>query len=70
MDYFYVSSRRKGKRGGANNMSTKELQKRLKDIGKSSQGQRSVLVKRYERYATEEVQEEVKEGDGQGPQAS
>ena len=36
MDYFYVSSRKVG-----HAMSTKELQKRLKELGKSDKGQRS-----------------------------
>ena len=68
MDYFYVSSRRKGSRKGAQGMSTKELQKKLAEMGKSTQGQRSVLVKRYERYATlddqEGLPEEAKEKKG------
>ena len=40
-------------------MSTKELQKKLRDMGKSDKGQRSVLLERYERYAREEEQEET-----------
>ena len=40
-------------------MSTKELQKKLLDMGKSARGQRSVLIERYERYATEDDQEET-----------
>ena len=36
MDYFYVSSRKVG-----HAMSTKELQKRLREMGKCDQGQRS-----------------------------
>ena len=48
MDYFYVSSGGTDKRG-AHGMSTKELQMRLKELGKSNEGQRNVLIKRYER---------------------
>ena len=43
-------------------MSTEELQKKLLDMGKSAKDQRSVLIERYERYAHEEEQEEVLEG--------
>ena len=40
-------------------MTTKEPQKRLRDMGQSTEGQRNVLIKRYERYAAQEDQEEV-----------
>ena len=53
MDYFYVSSRKAG-----HAMSTKELQKRLREMGKSDQGQRSALIRRYEMYADVDDQEE------------
>ena len=53
MDYFYVSGRAKGGRTGAQAMSTKELKKRLKDMGRSQEGARNVLVKRYELYRKE-----------------
>ena len=49
MDYFYVSGRPKGSHRGAKGMSTKELQKKLAEMGKSTTGQRNVLAKRYER---------------------
>ena len=66
MDYFYVSSRPDRARGApkveAQTMSTKELQKRLRNMGKSDKGQRSVLIERYERYAREEEQEETSDG--------
>jgi len=52
MDYFYVSGRPKGSRKGAQGMSTKELQKKLAEMGKSTTGQRNALAKRYERYKT------------------
>ena len=45
MDYFYVSSGGTDKRG-AHGMSTKELQRRLKELGKSNEGQRNVFIKR------------------------
>jgi hypothetical protein len=51
MDYFYVSS--KGGRQGVAAVSTKELKKRLQEVGKSSGGARNVFVKRYEAYLKE-----------------
>ena len=51
MDYFYVSSRKVG-----HALSTKELQKKLREMGKSDQGQRGVLIRRYEKYADLEAQ--------------
>ena len=42
MDYFYVSSRKVG-----HALSTKELQKRLREMGKSDRGQRGALMRRY-----------------------
>ena len=56
MDYFYVSSGGTDKRG-AHGMSTKELQRRLKELGKSNEGQRNVLIKRYEKHVAQEEQE-------------
>ena len=40
-------------------MSTKELQKRLKEMGKSTLGRRNVLVERYERYKAQEEAEDA-----------
>ena len=65
MDYFYVSSRK-----GGHAMSTQELQRKLREMGKSDQGQRGVLIKRYEMYADHEDQAEVSEETQQGPHAS
>ena len=42
MDYFYVSSGGTNK-AGAKGLSTKELQKRFKELGLSAEGQRNVL---------------------------
>ena len=42
-------------------MSTQELQKRLREIGKSSRGSRSELIKRYDREVQNENQEEDQE---------
>ena len=39
-------------------MSTKELKKRLAQMGKSIRGARNVLLKRYEMYRQEEGQDE------------
>ena len=60
MDYFYVSSGGGSKRG-AHGMTTKELQKRLRELGRFAEGQRNVLIKRYEKYVTREGQEEMGE---------
>ena len=51
-------------------MTTKELQRRLKDLGKSTEGQRNVLIKRYDKYVAQEDQEEIGNGDVAGPHAS
>ena len=52
-------------------MSTKELQKKLAEMGKSTVGQRNVLAKRYERYRSQEGEgedlEEEAEGGGVDP---
>ena len=42
-------------------MTTKEFQKRLRELGRSAEGQRNVLIKRYEKYAARESQEEIGE---------
>ena len=42
-------------------MTTKELQKRLREFGKSAEGQRNVPIKRYEKYVAREDQEEIGE---------
>ena len=49
MDYFYVSSGA-GDSRGAHRLTTKELQKRLRESGQSAEGQRDVLIKRYEEH--------------------
>ena len=51
-------------------MSTKEFQRKLRELGKSDQGPRGVLIKRYEKYADLEDQEEVPAGAEQAPHAS
>ena len=45
-------------RKGAQAMSTKELQSKLRELGKSARGQRPVLVRRYEQAVPEEEREE------------
>ena len=61
MDYFYISNRVKGSRPGPSALSTKELKKRLAQMGKSTHGARHVLLNRYEKYRKEE--EEQDEGE-------
>ena len=58
MDYFYLSKKETSEKKGAKAMSTKELQRKLRDLGKSDKGSRPELVQRYERYAPQEEQEE------------
>ena len=41
MDYFYVSSRHGGPRKGAQSMSTKELKRKLTEVGRSAEGARN-----------------------------
>ena len=72
MDYFYVSSRKTG-----HALSTKELQRKLRELGKSDKGSRGVLIGRYEKYADLEDQEGVQaeveregEENRQAPHAS
>ena len=69
MDCFYVSSGGAGK-SGASGMSTKELEKRLGEMGQSTEGQRNVLIKRYEQYAAQDDQEEMGVSEAQGSHAS
>ena len=61
MDFFYVSSRQGETRKGVQGMSTKELKKRLKEMGKSAEGARNELIKRYERCEVEEDHERPQE---------
>ncbi|MDA8583768.1 hypothetical protein N9L68_06025 [bacterium] len=70
MGYFYVSSRRIGPRAGARGMSTKELQNTLAEMGKSTQCQPNVLVKRYVRYVFPEYHGALTSSDGVWPHAS
>ena len=58
MDYFYLSKKETSEKKGAKAMSTKELQRKLRDLGKSDKGSRPELVQRYERYAPQEEREE------------
>ena len=46
-------------------MSTNALQKRLRELGMSTLGARNVLMRRYQMYAGQELQEEL--GLGMGP---
>ena len=58
MDYFYLSNTEMIMRKGAQAMSTKELQTKLRELGKSARGQRPVLVRRYEQAMAGEEREE------------
>ena len=67
MDYFYLSKRETSQKQGAKAMTTKELQRKLRDLGKSDRGSRPELVQRYEKYAPKEEQEEREAGTATGP---
>ena len=58
MDYFYLSTKETSEKKGAKAMSTNELQRKLRDLGKSDRGSRQELVQRYEKYAPQKEQEE------------
>ena len=64
-----MSKREIGEKKGAKAMSTKELQRKLRDLGKSDRGSRPELVQRYERYAPQEEQEELAVGTAAGSAA-
>ena len=60
MGYFYLSKRGPGRGTGGQAMSSKELQKRLREIGKSFRSSRSELIKRYDREVQSEEKEKTK----------
>ena len=62
MDYFYLSKKETSEKKGAKAIPTKELQKKLRDLGKSDRGSRPELVQKYEKYAPQEEQEELDAG--------
>ena len=57
MDYFYLSKQETSQKKGAKAMSTKELQKKLRDLGKSDRGSRPELVQRYEKLSLIHISE-------------
>ena len=64
MDYSYTSSRKGGNDGKVAALSTKELQKKLRELGKSALGTGQVLLKRYDKWqALEAGQEETMRSD-------
>ena len=69
MDYYYVSSGGTSK-SGAKGLTTKELQKRLRELGQSTEGQRNVSIKRYENHVAQEDQEEMGSDETAAPHAS
>ena len=58
MDYFYPSTGSSDHKVGGQSMSTKELQRQLRRMGKSDRGTRSELVKRYDRELPQEMRAE------------
>ena len=70
MDYLYLSKRGPGGGTGGQALSTKELQKKLKELGKSPKGSRSELIKKYDKEVQHEESEreiaEKEEGRGGG----
>ena len=49
MDYFYLFDRSQEEKKGGQALSTKELQRKLREMGNSDKGSRQDLVRRYER---------------------
>ena len=62
MDYFYLSDKSQGEKKGGQALSTKELQRKLRDMGKSDKGSRQDLVRRYEREVPPEEDDEANGG--------
>ena len=62
MDYFYLSDKGQEEKRGGQALSTKELQRKLRDMGKSDKGSRQDLVRRYEK----EVPREEEDGGANG----
>ena len=54
IDYFYVSCRKAKAEKGPHSMSTRELQRKLTEMGKSASGPRHALVRRYQQHASAE----------------
>ena len=63
MDYFYPSNSCPGDRKGGQALSTKELQRQLRTMGKSDKGTRNELVKRYDRELPQEEDGGERDGD-------
>ena len=57
IDYFYVSCKRAKADKGPHSMSTRELQRKLSEMGKSTSGPRHALVKIYHQHAISEALE-------------
>ena len=53
MGYFYLSSHSREHIEGPQSMSTKELRRRLHQLGKSSAGARNILIQIYQLYSVE-----------------
>ena len=70
MGDFYVSSKSVGPSVGSQAMSTRELQNKLKELGKWTLGPRNVLMERYQMYTQEEYQSEMGSGEVAGSHAS
>ena len=66
MGYFYVSSRPAGPAGGAQGMSTNELQNIYRESLGSQRWGPGMLTKRYQMYEAQEHQEELGLGVGPG----
>ena len=63
MDYFSLSNSCPGDRKGGQALSTKELQRQLRGMGKSDKGTRNELVKRYHRELPQEEAVGERHGD-------
>ena len=63
MDYLYLSNCCPGDRKGGQALSTKELQRQLRAMGKSDKGPRNELVKRYDRELPQAEADGERDGD-------
>ena len=51
MDYFYLSGEEEERRIGVDSLTTSEMRRRLREIGRSDAGTRNVLRKRLSNYS-------------------
>ena len=63
MNHFYLSNSCPGDRKGGQALSTKELQRELRELGKTDTGYRQYLVNRYDKEVPQEEADGERDGD-------